>query len=66
MAATDPPPLTADECVELVHAALAARDFAAVEAALTVLAVRDPHRAAGLVDDLKTALAVASIVHGEE
>lgn len=38
-------PLTADDCVRIIHAALDGRDMPAVVAALTVLAVRDPHQA---------------------
>lgn len=51
--------LTADDCERIFHAALKAGDTRGVEAALTVLAVRDPHRAQELFDLTRAALVVA-------
>ncbi|MEV0726023.1 hypothetical protein AB0I37_24995 [Micromonospora purpureochromogenes] len=53
------PTFDADTCERIFHAALAARDFKGVEAALTVMAPQDPHRAALLFDTLKVGLAIA-------
>jgi hypothetical protein len=49
----------ADTLERIVHAALADGDIKAVEAALTLMAPRDPHRAQRLLDDLREALAIA-------
>lgn len=50
--------LTAVDCERIFHAALAAGDARGVEAALTVLAVRDPHRAQLLYDTTRFGLAI--------
>lgn len=55
---------TADELEQLFHAALEAGDTRGVEAALTVMATKDPHRAQRLFDETKRALAVASRING--
>lgn len=49
---------TPDECEQIFHAALGAGDIRGVEAALTLLAVQDPHRAQHLVDLTKMALMI--------
>jgi hypothetical protein len=51
--------LTADQCEEIFHAALSAGDARGAEAALTVMAVRDPHRAQELLDLTRVALHLA-------
>lgn len=56
---TAAPELTADDCVRIFHAALAAGDIRGVEAALTVLAVRDPHCARELHEGLELAMEIA-------
>jgi len=48
-----------DTCERIFHAALAAGDFKGVEAALTVMAPQDPHRAELLFNTLKVGLAMA-------
>lgn len=53
------PTFDADTCEQIFHAALAARDFKGVEAALTVMAPQDPHRAELLFNTLKVGLALA-------
>lgn len=50
---------TPDQCEEIYHAALGAGDIRGVEAALTVMAVQDPHRAQRLMDLTRMALIVA-------
>ncbi|PZG16477.1 hypothetical protein C1I95_17365 [Micromonospora craterilacus] len=49
----------AETCERIFHAALAAGDFKGVEAALTVMAPQDPHRAQLLYDTLRVGLAIA-------
>lgn len=51
--------LTAAHCEEIFHAALKAGDARGVEAALMLLAVRDPYRAQHLLDCTRFALDVA-------
>jgi hypothetical protein len=48
-----------DQCEQIFHAALAAGDLRGVEAALTIMAVQDPHRAQRLVDLAQAALHIA-------
>lgn len=55
---TTPPTFDADTCEQIFHAALAAGDIKGVEAALTVMAPQDPHRAQGLLDMLHVGLAL--------
>lgn len=55
------PELTPDVLVQMFHAALAAGDVRGVEAALKVLAVRDPHRAQELHDALELGLEIAAL-----
>lgn len=55
------PDLTADQCEQIFHNALASGDVRGVEAALTLLAVRDPHRAQTLLDTMSVALAIADV-----
>jgi hypothetical protein len=50
--------LSAAQCEDLFNAALAEGDARGVEAALTLLAVRDPHRAQVLLNSVRLALAV--------
>lgn len=50
-----------DTCERIFHAALAAGDFKGVEAALTVMAPQDPHRAELLFNTLKVGLAIARL-----
>lgn len=45
--------LTADECEQIIRAALPARDMETIAAALTVMAVQDPHRAKTVHDTLR-------------
>lgn len=56
---TDWSALTAGHCEDIFHAALKAGDARGVEAALMLLAVRDPHRAQVLLDITRFALDVA-------
>lgn len=56
---TSPGPLTADQCEQIYHAAMAAGDIDGVYAALTAMAVRDPHRAQDLKDLTLLCLRVA-------
>lgn len=56
---------TPDECEQLFHAALEAGDARGVEAALTVLAVQDPHRAGYLLELTRFALTLASTRHAD-
>lgn len=51
--------ISADQCERIFRAALSAGDMVGVEAALRVLAVRDPHRAERLMDLTRMALIVA-------
>lgn len=51
--------LTADACEEIFHAALSAGDARGVEAALRLLAVRDPHRAQRLLTEAKATVHLA-------
>lgn len=53
------PDLSAADCEAIFHAALAAGDTRGVEAALALLAVRDPNRAGLLYDTLRVGLAIA-------
>lgn len=53
------PTFDADTCERIFHVALAAGDFKGVEAALTVMAPQDPHRAELLFNTLKVGLAMA-------
>lgn len=48
----------ADTCERIFHAALAAGDIKGVEAALTLMAPQDPHRAQHLMDALRMGLVV--------
>ncbi|MER7331641.1 MULTISPECIES: hypothetical protein [unclassified Micromonospora] len=52
-------PFDPDTCERIFRAALAAGDFKGVEAALTVMAPQDPHRAQTLHDTLQLGLAMA-------
>jgi hypothetical protein len=52
---------TPDQLEEIFHAALGAGDIRGVECALTVLAVRDPHRAQRLMDLTRMVLIVAEV-----
>ena len=47
---------SAEQCEQIFHAALEARDMEGVYAALRVLAVKDPHRASDLFETLKVGL----------
>jgi hypothetical protein len=51
--------MTADDCERLFHAALEAADMRGIEAALLLLAAKDPHRAERLMDLTRVALIVA-------
>lgn len=51
--------LTADDCERIFHAALSKGDVQGVEAALRVMAVKDPHRAQRLMDLTRMALIIA-------
>lgn len=51
--------LSAADCETIFHAALAAGDTRGVEAALTLLAVKDPPRAGLLYNTLRVGLAIA-------
>jgi hypothetical protein len=53
------PVFDADTCERIFHAALGTGDVRGVEAALTVLAVQDPHRAQYLMDLTRVALHLA-------
>ena len=55
-----------DTCERIVHAALAAGDIRSVEAALTVLAPQDPHRAQELIDAMQMGLILAATATEEE
>ena len=50
--------LSADDVERLFHAALSDGDPRGVEAALRLMAVKDPHRARQLLDATRTALAI--------
>lgn len=65
---TTPPErtFTADELEQIFHGALSAGDTQGVEAALTVMAGVDPRRAVRLFDETKTALAIVSMLRGED
>jgi hypothetical protein len=52
--------LTADDCEQMFHASLRNGDTRGVDAALRLLAVRDPHRAQDLLDLTRMALTIAS------
>lgn len=52
--------LTATQCEEIFHAALSKGDAKGVEAALILLAVRDPHRAQVLLNSVRAALIIAT------
>jgi hypothetical protein len=52
--------LTPDQCEQIFHAALSAGDPRGVEAALTLLAARDPQRAQSLLNIARFAVAVAA------
>lgn len=51
--------LTPDQLEKCVHRALEARDIQAVEGYLMLMAVKDPHRAAAIVDTLKVGIRLA-------
>lgn len=51
---------TADQCEEVFHDALRTGDTKGVEAALTLLAVRDPRRAQTLMDHASATLRIAA------
>ncbi|MEV1315473.1 hypothetical protein AB0J14_05230 [Micromonospora arborensis] len=53
-----PQTFDADTCEQIFHDALAAGNIKGVEAALTVMAPQDPHRAQGLLDTLSLGLAL--------
>ncbi len=55
-----------DRCEEIFYAALEAGDAKGVEAALLVMTPQDPRRAARLLDNLTTALAVAAGIRKAE
>ena len=55
---TDRP--TPDQCEVIFHEMIRRGDARGVEAALTVMAPQDPHRAERLLGDLRTALALAA------
>jgi hypothetical protein len=57
--AVSAPEFTPDDCVKIFHAALQTGDARGVEAALTLLAVLDPHRAQNLLDTARVAVAIA-------
>jgi len=52
--------LNADDCERIFHAALGQGDIAGVEAALRILAVKDPYRAERLMDLTRVALAIVN------
>lgn len=51
--------LTPNQLETCVHRALQARDIEAVEGYLLLMAVKDPHRAADLVETMKVGLRLA-------
>lgn len=51
--------LTPDQLEACVHRALDAHDIEAVEGYLLLMAVKDPHRAADLVETMKVGLRLA-------
>lgn len=51
--------LSPDDCERIFHAALSAGDARGVEAALTVMAAVDPHRAGHLLELTRLALYMA-------
>lgn len=51
--------MTAEDCERIFHAALGEGDTRGVEAALRILAVKDPHRAQYLMDLTRAALAIS-------
>ena len=51
--------MTADDCERIFHAALGVGDIQGVEAALRLMAAKDPHRAQRLMDLTRMALIVA-------
>lgn len=51
--------MTAEDCERIFHAALGQGDVIGVEAALRILAVKDPHRAQHLIDLTRVALIIA-------
>lgn len=57
-------PWTADELETMFHAALADGDVRGVEAALSLLARVDAHRASDLYDALKVGVALAQEARG--
>lgn len=59
---------TGDQLEQIFHTALQTGDTHGVEAALTVMATVDPHRAVRLYEDTKTALAICKMLglHGGE
>jgi len=60
LADPDPAPMLSPEtCVAIFHEAVKAGDADGVQAALTILAPQDPHKAQKLLDSLGLALAVA-------
>lgn len=57
---------TADEIIDAIYHALEQPDLKAVEGLTKLLAVRDPHRAEGLMDKLKIGLFLAGLNDGKE
>jgi hypothetical protein len=53
-----------DTLEKIFHAALSQGDTRGVEAALTLMAVCDPHRTRKIINELRDALAVARFLHG--
>jgi hypothetical protein len=51
----------ADTCEEIFHAAITAGDAKGVEAALMLMAVQDPDRAARLLETIRLALLIDKI-----
>lgn len=51
--------MTADDCERIFHAALGEGDTRGVDAALHILAVKDPRRAQYLMDLTRAALVIA-------
>lgn len=57
---------TSDEIVDTIHHALENREIGAIDGLMKLLAVRDPHRAADLMDTLKAGLFLAGLNDGKE
>jgi hypothetical protein len=58
-------PFTSDQLADIVVAALEAKDFEAVVAALRLLVVVDPRRAALLYDSVELAIAMRRLELGQ-